>query len=110
MRRILVEKARKKCGPKAGGQHQRVDLTDLDQQVSNPQVDVPAISEALDQLEAIDPRAAELVKLRFFAGFSRQQAAEALGVSAATIDKDWAYAKGWLQVELSESPKPVERD
>ena len=60
-----------------------------------------ALDEALQRLEQRDERAAELVKLRFFAGLTRQQAAEALGVSVATADNDWAYAKGWLQVELT---------
>jgi DNA-directed RNA polymerase specialized sigma24 family protein len=52
-------------------------------------------------LHATDPRAAELVKLRFFAGLTRHQAAEALGVSVATADNDWAYAKGWLKAEIA---------
>jgi DNA-directed RNA polymerase specialized sigma24 family protein len=64
-------------------------------------MDLLAISEALDKLHAKDPRAAELVKLRFFAGLTRHQAAEALGVSVATADNDWAYAKGWLKTEIS---------
>ena len=100
MRRILVEQARRKAGPKAGGSHQRVELSEVDSEIPGPQFDVLALSEALDRLAALDPRAAQLVKLRFFAGLTRQQAAETLGVSIATADNDWAYAKGWLQVEL----------
>ena len=66
-----------------------------------PRFDLLALNDALDRLESKDSRAATLVKLRFFAGFTRQQAAEALGVSIATVDNDWAYAKCWLRVELS---------
>ena len=106
MRRILVEEARRKCGPKAGGRHQRVGLSDISLEIPGSQFDILTLSEALDALETVDPRAAELVKLRFFVGFTRQQAAEALGVSIATADNDWAYAKGWLQVQLSGSANP----
>jgi len=102
MRRILVEQARRKGGPKAGGQHRRVELPEVGQEVAGPAIDILAINDALDQLSAVDPRSAELVKLRFFAGLTREQAADVLGVSVATIDNDWAYAKGWLQVELSD--------
>ncbi|MBI3863191.1 MAG: sigma-70 family RNA polymerase sigma factor, partial [Planctomycetia bacterium] len=106
MRRILVEQARRKEGPKAGGNYQRVELSDVDPEIRGPQLDILDLSEALDRLEAHDPRAAQLVKLRFFAGLTRQQAAETLGVSTATVDNDWAYAKGWLQVELRGSNRP----
>lgn len=101
MRRILVEQARRKCGPKAGGKYRRVELSDADPGVIGPHIDILALHEALQKLEAEDPRAAELVKLRFFAGLTRQQAADSLGVSIATADNDWAYAKGWLRVEVS---------
>lgn len=101
MRRILVEEARRKGGPKAGGHLQRVELSDVGQEMAGTQLDILALSEALDDLAATDARAAELVKLRFFVGLTRQQAADALGVSIATADNDWAYAKGWLQVQLS---------
>ncbi|MEO1971784.1 MAG: ECF-type sigma factor, partial [Pirellulaceae bacterium] len=59
------------------------------------------LDEALVRLEAEDPRAANEVKLRFFAGLTREEAAQALGVSVSTADNDWAYAKGWLQVQLA---------
>ena len=73
---------------------------------SDAPVDIMALSEALDRLASIDPRASEVVKLRFFLGFNREQAADTLGVSVATADNDWAYAKGWLRVEMSESAQP----
>ncbi len=106
MRRILVEEARRKSGPKAGARYQRVELSDISPEMPGSQLDILALSEAIDGLAETDPRAAELIKLRFFVGFTRQQAAEALGVSTATVDNDWAYAKGWLQVELSRSADP----
>jgi len=101
MRRILIEIARRKGGPEAGGRHVRVDLPDVPAELHRSDLDLLALSEALDRLQAKDARAAELVKLRFFAGLTRHQAAEALGVSVATADNDWAYAKGWLKAELA---------
>jgi RNA polymerase sigma factor (TIGR02999 family) len=101
MRRILIELARRKGGPEAGGRHARVELPDVPAELHRPDLDLLALSEALDRLQAKDPRAAELVKLRFFAGLTRHQAAEALGVSVATADNDWAYAKGWLKAEIA---------
>jgi RNA polymerase sigma factor (TIGR02999 family) len=100
MRRILVENARRKCGPEAGGGHCRVELSDV-AAAGGPDLDLIALSESLEKLQAHDPRAAELVKLRFFAGLTRNQAAEVLGISVATADNDWAYAKGWLKAELA---------
>ena len=101
MRRILVEQARRKSGPKSGGRHRRVEMSDVDLEIAGPDIDLLGLDEALDRLAERDERATDLVKLRFFAGLTRQQAAEALGISIATADNDWAYAKGWLQVELS---------
>ena len=101
MRRILVENARRKSGPKAGGEHCRVELSNVAEEIPGPDLDLIALSESLDRLQAKDFRAAELVKLRFFAGLTRHQAADALGVSVATADNDWAYAKGWLKAELA---------
>jgi RNA polymerase sigma factor (TIGR02999 family) len=103
MRRILVENWRRKNGPEAGGRHCRVDLTDV-AMAPGPDLNLVALSEALDRLQQQDPRAAELVKLRFFAGLTRNEAADVLGVSVATADNDWAYAKGWLKAELAGSP------
>ena len=65
-------------------------------------VDLLALDEALERLEMKDSRKAELIKLRFFAGLTNQQAAEALGISASTADADWAYAKAWLRVKLAD--------
>jgi RNA polymerase sigma factor (TIGR02999 family) len=101
MRRILVEQARRKAGPEAGGGHQRVELSVGSSESPDAQFDLLALSESIDRLQAKDPRSADVVKLRFFAGMTRQQVADALGVSLATVDNDWAYAKVWLRIELA---------
>jgi RNA polymerase sigma factor (TIGR02999 family) len=103
MRRILVEQARRKAGPEAGGGPQRVELSHVDPAIPGPTLDLLALNDALDKLAAEYPRVAKLVKLRFFAGLTREQAAAALGVSTTTADDDWAYAKGRLRAELSGS-------
>jgi RNA polymerase sigma factor (TIGR02999 family) len=100
MRRILVEEARRKAGPKAGGARRRVDLGAIEPAVDDPRVDLIALDEALSALEARHPRKADLVRLRFFAGLSIAQAAELLGISDATANKDWPYAKGWLRLAM----------
>jgi RNA polymerase sigma factor (TIGR02999 family) len=101
MRRILVEQARRKAGPAAGGRLQRVELSRVDPEIPSTDFDVVALSDAMERLERQDPRAAELVQLRFFAGLTNQQAANVLRVSPATAENDWVYAKSWLRVELS---------
>jgi RNA polymerase sigma factor (TIGR02999 family) len=104
MRRILVENARRKSTAKAGGGRRRVDLAEVEPVIEGPRVDLLALDEALKQLEAKDPRKADLVKLRFFAGLTNQQAAEALGISTSTADNDWAYAKTWLRLAMLGDP------
>jgi RNA polymerase sigma factor (TIGR02999 family) len=101
MRRILVEQARRKRTLKGGGAVQRVDLAGIDPVVAGPTLDLLALNEALEKLAAKDPRKAELIKLRFFAGLTNEQVAQALGVATSTVDLDWAYAKSWLRVEMS---------
>jgi RNA polymerase sigma factor (TIGR02999 family) len=105
MRRILIEQARRKASAKAGGKLLRVDLSDIEPTLPGPQFDLLALSEALEQLEKTDPRAAAVVKLRFFAGLTTQEAASALGVSLATAENDWAYAKCYLRLQLAESDR-----
>ena len=100
MRRILVERARHKRSWKAGAGRRRLELDDIDPSVPAPDEDLLALDEALGKLEQHDRRKAELVKLRFFAGFNIQQAAEALGISTSTADNDWAYARCWLRLEI----------
>ncbi len=101
MRRILVEQARRRETIKAGGQIQRVELPEVEPAIDGPTMDLLALDDALRKLEEKDPRKSQLIKLRFFAGLSNQQAAEVLGISPSTADLDWAYAKCWLRVEMS---------
>ena len=93
--------ARHKQTRKAGGGRRRLDLDDIEPALEEgSDDDLLALDEALRQLEARDPRKAELVKLRFFAGLTAEQAAAALGVSTSTAEKDWAYARSWLRVAI----------
>ena len=100
MRRILVENARRKHRLKRGGNLERVNLDDLDLPSPMPDEELLALNDALDRLEAADPRAAELVKLCFFAGLTQEQAAAELGVSISTVERTWAFARAWLYREL----------
>jgi len=102
MRRILVDQARHKRSQRRGGNYQRIELSSVEPAVRANQLDMLALDEAL-QLAERDPRAAELVKLRFFAGLTVSEAATALAVSIATAENDWAYAKSWLRLQLSTS-------
>ncbi len=101
MRRILIEQARHKRTQKAGGLRVELPQFELEQAPDGSPLDLLALNEALEKLEATDKRKAELVKLRFFAGLTNEQAADALGVSTSTADNDWAYAKTWLRIEVS---------
>jgi len=105
MRRILVERARRKQCLKAGGDFRRVDLEGIELPAvltgSAAGLDLVALDEALTALEQAEPRKASVVKLRFFAGLTNDQAADALGVSSATAENDWAYARAWLRLQLT---------
>jgi RNA polymerase sigma factor (TIGR02999 family) len=103
MRRILIEQARRKASLKRGGQRQRIDISDIEPAIPGPELDLVALDAALEHLEKQDARAAMLVKLRFFAGLTMPQSAEALGVSLATAENDWAYAKTWLRLQMADS-------
>jgi RNA polymerase sigma factor (TIGR02999 family) len=105
MRRILVERARHKKSLKAGGDRQRVELADVEPASEEPHDDLLALDDALAKLEVKDPRKAELVKLRYFAGLTGTQAAAALGISTSTADNDWAYARAWLRLEIGGRPE-----
>jgi RNA polymerase sigma factor (TIGR02999 family) len=96
MRRILVESARRKASLKRGGDFARHPLDGADIPLQRPAEELLAVHDALDQLAQNDPRAAELVKLRYFAGFTLEEAAEALSISPRTADSVWAYARAWL--------------
>jgi RNA polymerase sigma factor (TIGR02999 family) len=103
MRRILVENARRKRSQKRGGNLVRLDLADV--QVAAPEIhpDVLALDEALTKLAAQDKVKADLVQLRYFAGLTSDQAAEVLGISPATADRYWAYARAWLHQDITQS-------
>jgi RNA polymerase sigma factor (TIGR02999 family) len=101
MRRILVERARHKGSLKGGGGRQRVELADAEPAVDEDRDDVLAIDEALEKLAQKDKRKADLIKLRFFAGLTNEQAAKVLGISVSTADNDWAYARSWLRLEIA---------
>lgn len=96
MRRILVEKARRRRAVRHGGGWQRTDLDDVEISAGAPESELLDVHEVLDALAAHDARKADLVRLRYFAGLSLEEAAAALGVSERTAKRDWAYARAWL--------------
>jgi RNA polymerase sigma factor (TIGR02999 family) len=100
MRRILVDNARRKRAEKHGGQLARQELDDVDIAAPAQSEDLLALDDALAKLEAQDPVKAQLVKLRYFAGLTEEDAARVLGVSRATVQRHWRYAKAWLLDEL----------
>jgi len=106
MRRILVENARRKRSAKHGGGMVRQEFDDL--QLAAPELceDLLALDEALNRLTEKDPIKAELVKLRHFGGLTVDQAAQALGISSATADRYWAYARAWLHAEITGKTSP----
>lgn len=102
MRRILVDKARKKLRPKHGGGRKRVDLDSACALTEDRHEDLLALDEVLTRFATLDPLKADLVKLRFFAGMTVPEAAEALGISVATAERYWTYARVWLYCELGD--------
>jgi RNA polymerase sigma factor (TIGR02999 family) len=105
MRRILIEHARRRLAAKRGAGVEVVDLDGLD--ISSPFADddqLLAVNEALEKLSAIDPRKAELVKLRYFVGMNFEETAAALGIAVPTAKQWWAYARAWLAVEMRSAP------
>jgi RNA polymerase sigma factor (TIGR02999 family) len=105
MRRILIEKARRKQRQRhAGGLHKQ-PLEENEPAIDSPldALDLLALNEALDRLEAASPRRARLVKLRYFAGLTLPEAAAMLGIAQSTAEADWTYAKAWLKREMEKS-------
>jgi RNA polymerase sigma factor (TIGR02999 family) len=100
MRRILIDQARHKQSQRHGGGRRREDIEHQEIAAAEPSLDVLAVNEALERFETVDPLKAHLVKLRYFAGLTIPQAAEALGISSTTADRYWAYARAWLHAEL----------
>ena len=102
MRRILIDHARQKRRIRHGGDRERVPLSDVEVAAEAPAEELLALDEALDRFAARDPIKAELVKLRYFAGLSEEEAAAALGISRATASRYWTYARAWLINALDE--------
>ncbi len=96
IRRILIERARRKKRSKRGGGAEHVPIEDFQLAAPMPDEELLAVDEALKDLETVDSRAAELVKLRFFVGLTQTEAAEHLGVSRSSADRSWAFARPWL--------------
>ncbi|MCH7701252.1 MAG: sigma-70 family RNA polymerase sigma factor [Planctomycetes bacterium] len=101
MRRILIDRARQKQRLKHGGGRQRFDLNEADLMSELPSDDLIALEESLTKLANEDKVKADLVKLRYFAGLTVEQASEILGISRATADRYWAYARAWLHHEIT---------
>lgn len=104
MRHILVDHARARLAQRRGGGAIQVELKDSSAAV-HPDPDVLAIDQALTRLEAIDERKCRVVEMKFFAGLTEHEIAAALGVARATVERDWTFAKSWLQVQM-DSPRP----
>ena len=102
MRRILVDQARRKATLKRGGQSVRVDFNQVELPGDHRSAELLALDDAIDQLEGHDAQAAHLVKLRYFAGLSHQQAAEALGIGRRAADRLWALARAWLYQKIGD--------
>ena len=101
MRRLLVEHARARGRIKRGGDRKRVLLNVLDLAEEQDEEQILALDGALERLETVDGQAAEVARLRFYAGLSVEQTAEALGTSARTVKRDWAFARAWLHQAIA---------
>jgi RNA polymerase sigma factor (TIGR02999 family) len=101
MRRILVDSARRRRAQKRGGDHERIRFAEIQGPSGEEQVDLLALDDALKKLEALHPDKAQIIKLRFFAGCTLEETAEILGVSRATAQRTWAFARAWLFGQLN---------
>jgi len=108
MRRILVERARCRRSAKHGGSLQRVTLEEAIPSINEPQEDILALDEALARLAKEDDKLAEVVKLRYFAGLTLSQIAEAMGVTRRTVDRHWALGRAWLYQEMADKDREKE--
>ena len=101
MRRILVDHARQHQAAKRGGsKQQRLSITSAERVAKQPEIDLLALNEALDELTIMDPQQAQIVELKFFGGLSIEETAEVLGISHATVERDWKMARAWLRRQL----------
>ena len=101
MRHILVDYARARDAKKRPDQRLAISLSQVDVAADQGEEDLLALNEALSRLESIDPRASRVVELRYFTGLSERETAEALGISIATLKRDWAFARAWLLDQLA---------
>ncbi|MSU49778.1 MAG: sigma-70 family RNA polymerase sigma factor [Opitutus sp.] len=101
MRRILIDSARKRLAQRRGGRQEHVNIDDIDVAGTADDARVLRVNDALEKLALDDPEKAELVKLRYFAGFTLEEAAQALGIAEPTARRWWAYARAWLLKEMS---------
>lgn len=108
MRRILVEQARRDRSLKGGGKRRRESLPEIPDREHHPLWDVIDLDEALSALEAAEPQKADLIKLRFFAGLTIDDAAESLGISRATAKRHWVYARAWLYGRITGGSDPTD--
>jgi RNA polymerase sigma factor (TIGR02999 family) len=108
MRRILIDRARDKGRLKRGGDWRRLQLDHLEVSVQEPPQELFALNEALEQLASEDPRCAELVKLRFFAGLTLDETASALGIGRRSADRYWQFARSWLYDWLRQNDQAEE--
>jgi DNA-directed RNA polymerase specialized sigma24 family protein len=102
MRDILVEQARRKAGPKQGGDRHRQELDEACAVLEPPSDDVLGVHEALAELEARDPLKGQIVVLRYFTGLTMDETAAVLGLAERTLDRHWRYIRAWLMKRLSE--------
>jgi RNA polymerase sigma factor (TIGR02999 family) len=109
MRRILVDRARQKQALKRGGNLERVNVDDLELSSPMPDEELLALDEALGRLVTVDTRAAEMVKLCFFVGLTQEEAAKELGVSLATAERIWGFARAWLLREVRKQTTKTSR-
>lgn len=109
MRRILVDHARRKCAEKRGGDCVTVTLNEQLAPARQREMDVVALDDALTELSRMNPQHGRVVEMRFFAGLSIEETAHALGVSPATVKRDWAVARAWLYRELARTSESAER-
>jgi RNA polymerase sigma factor (TIGR02999 family) len=103
MRRILVDRARRRQAAKRGGGVECLDLNEVEVPAPAPDDELLAVNEAVERLALVDPRKAELVKLRYFVRMSYEEAAEVLGIAVPTAKQWWAYTRAWLRVEMDRS-------
>lgn len=108
MREILIDQARRKASLKRGGHGQRIDLTEGLALIEPPADDVEALDEAIQQLQAEEPRLAEIVRLRYYTGLSVEETAGVIGLSVSTVTREWRFARAWLAGRLSDEALPVE--